>query len=56
MAKTEAQKQAQIRYVESHPEVMLEISRRSEKRRAKRDRAEYMRAYRARKRKENPPV
>lgn len=49
MAKTEAEKAAQRRYVERHPEKIREIKQRYEKKRGYRDRAEYMREYRRRK-------
>jgi hypothetical protein len=48
VAKTEAQKAAQRRYVERHREKIREINRRADEKRGYRDRAEYMREYRRR--------
>lgn len=53
MAKTKAEKAAQRRYVERHPEKIREVKRRYEEKRGHRDRAEYMRQYRRRKKLES---
>jgi hypothetical protein len=53
MSKTEAEKQAEKRYREKNPDKVREWYRTYEKKRPPRDRAEYMREYRRRKKEES---
>lgn len=53
MAKSEAQKRAQKKYVERHPEKLKSAQQKYEEKRGHRDRAEYMREYRRRKKQES---
>lgn len=56
MPKSESQKAAQRRYIERHREKMQELWRLNEEKRPPRDRAEYQREYRLRRKLEGRPV
>lgn len=53
MPKTDAQRRAQKKYAESHPEVLQAARQRYEENRPKRNLAAYMREWRARKKQES---
>jgi hypothetical protein len=56
MARSKSQKEADRRYVERYPDKILESSQRYEEKRLPRDRREYQRQYRLKRKLEGRPV